>query len=201
MRNIGQARGAGAFIEHGFDAETPSLLGDIRLIDRAQFFDPAGQAIEVDRADPAAFGQHAVEHRDMRVQLRIGRLQRHFAHVGVGPAFLVAPLDLGRGSCGVVLKADPAESAGFDAIRPALAFAGKAELGLGIGHRLGDSPAVDLEQRRAFGLGRRQCPGDRQRFVGRERHVDKADGRPCRVNLPAVIRRIEQPASRELAIR
>ena len=97
MRDIGQARGTCAFIEHGFDAETPRLLGDIRLIDGTQFFDPAGQAIEVDRANPAAFGQHAVEHRDMRVQLRIRRLQRHFANVGVSPAFFVSPLDVDRG--------------------------------------------------------------------------------------------------------
>jgi hypothetical protein len=37
------------------------------LIDGAEFLDAAGEAIEIDGADPAAFGEHAVEHRDIRV--------------------------------------------------------------------------------------------------------------------------------------
>jgi hypothetical protein len=37
------------------------------LIDSAEFLDAASEAIEIDGADAAVFGEHAVEHRDMRV--------------------------------------------------------------------------------------------------------------------------------------
>ena len=132
IRNIGEARSPCALIQHGFDAEAPRARGDICLIDGAQFLDAAGQQIEIDGADAPAFGEHAVEHRDMRVQLRIRRLQRHFTNVRVSPAFLVVAFDIDRRPGGVVLKADPAERARLDAIRPALSLAGKAELCLGI---------------------------------------------------------------------
>jgi len=65
-----------------------------------------------------------------------------------------------------VLEADPAEVAGLDAIRPALSLAGKAELGLGIGHRVGHGPLMYVKERPAFGLGRRQGPGNREGLVG-----------------------------------
>jgi hypothetical protein len=96
---------------------------------------------------------------NMRVQLRIRRLQRHFANVGVSPALRVAPFDIDRRPGGVVLKADPPERARLKPIRPALSLAGKAELGLGIAHRVGDSLLMDVEERGAFRLGRRQGPG------------------------------------------
>ena len=62
----------------------------------------------------------------MRVQLRIRRLQRHFANVRVSPALLVSAFDVDRRPGGVVLKADPAEVAGLDAVRAALSLPGKA---------------------------------------------------------------------------
>ena len=136
----------------------------------------------------------------MGVQLRVRRLQRHFANVGVGPALLVPPLDIDRRPRGVVLKADPSQSAGLDAIAATLALAGKAEMGLGVGDRVGDGMAVDLQHRVPFRLGRRQGPGDRQRLVSRKRHVDKTDRRSRGVDLPAVIRHIDQPAGRHSPI-
>ena len=54
---------------------------------------------------------------------------------------------------------------------------------------------MNIQQRGAFRLGRRQGPGDRQRLVGRKRHIDKTDRRPRGVDLPAVIRHIDEPAS------
>jgi hypothetical protein len=114
---------------------------------------------------------------------------------------LVAAFDIDRRPGGVVLKADPAEGARLDAIRPALSLAGKAELGLGMGHRVGYSALMYVKERRAFGLGRRQGPGDRERLLGRKRQIYKTDGRPRRMDLPAIIRHINETASSELTIR
>jgi hypothetical protein len=100
-----------------------------------------------------------------------------------------------------VLKADPPERASLKPIRPALSLAGKAELGLGIAHRAGDSLLMDVEERGAFRLSRRQGPGDREGLVGRERQIDKPDRRPRGMDLPAIIRHINETASSELTIR
>ena len=57
-----------------------------------------------------AVGQHAVEHRHMGMKLRVRRLQRHLADIGVGPALPVSPLDIDGRPRGVVLEADPSQS-------------------------------------------------------------------------------------------
>ena len=68
---------------------------------------------------------------------------------------------------------------------------------LGVGHRVGDRTSVNIQQGGPFRLGRRQGPGDRQRLVGRKRHVDKTDRRAGGVDLPAVIRlSISRPVAR-----
>ena len=100
-----------------------------------------------------------------------------------------------------MLKADPPERARLKPIRPALSLAGKAELGLGIAHRVGDSLLMDVEERGAFRLSRRQGPGDRKRLVGRKRQIDKPDRRPRGMDLPAIIRHINETASSERTIR
>ena len=99
-----------------------------------------------------------------------------------------------------MLKADPPEFAGLDPLPAALAPASNAEMCLGIGHRVGNGMAVNIDQRGPFRLGRRQGPGDRQRFVGGKRHVDKTDRRARGVDLPAVIRHIDQPAGCQTAV-
>ena len=200
VRDIGEPRGTGALVEHGLDAELAGPGRDIGMVDGTQLLDPPGQPVEIDGADMPAVGQDAIEHGYMGMQLRIRRLQRHLADVGVGPALPVPPLDIDGRPRGVVLEADPPELAGLDTIPPPWPRCGKAELRLGIGHRVGDGMAVNIEEGGAFCLGRRQGPGDRQRLVGRKRHVDKPDRRARRVDLPAVIRHIDQPPSRQAAV-
>ena len=200
MRDIGEPRRTGALVEHGLDAEPAGPGRDVGMVDRTQLLDPPGQPIEIDGADTPAVGQDAVEHRHMGVKLRVRRLQRHLADVGVGPAFSVPPLDIDGRPRGVVLEADPPELAGLDAIPAALAPAGNAKLCLGIGHRVGHGMPVNIQQGSPFRLGRRQGPGDRQRFVGRKRHIDKPDRRAGGVDLPAVIRHIDQPAICQAAV-
>ena len=189
-------------IEHGFDAEAPRASGNIGLIDGAQFLDAAGQQIEIDGADAPAFGEHAVEHGDMRVQLRIRRLQRHFANVGVSPALRVAPFDTDRRPGGVVLKADPPSAPGSTPSAPPCPLRAKPSLCLGIGHRVGHSALMDVKERAAFGsVPGRQGPRDRERLVGRKRQIDKSHQRPRRMDLPAIIRHINETASSERPIR
>ena len=200
MRDSGKACGTSAFVEHGLDAELAGPGRNVGMVDRTQLLDPPGEPVEIDSADATAVGQHAVEHRHMSVQLRVRRLQRHLADVGVGPAFLVPPLDIDGGARGVVLKADPPKRAGLDPLPAALTAAGNAEMGLGIGHRGGNGMPVNIEEGGAFRFGRRQCPGDRQGLVGRECHVDKTDRRARSMDLPAVIRHIDQPPGRQMAV-
>ena len=180
--------------EHGLDAETAGAGRDVGMVNCAQLFHPPGQPVEIEAAETPAVRQHAVEHRHVGVKLRIRRLQRHLANVGVGPAFSVAPLDIDGRPRRVVLEADPPELAGLDPLPASPAPASKAELCLGVGHRVGYGMPVNLEEGGAFHRSRRQSPGDRQRLVGRERHVDKPDRRAGGVDLPAVIRHIDQPS-------
>ena len=200
MRDLGEPRRTGALVEHGLDAKLPGPGRDIGMVDRTQLLDPPGQPVEIDGADTPAVGQDGVEHRHMGVKLRVRRLQRHLADVGVGPALLVAPLDIDGGARGVVLKADPPELTGLDPLPATLAPAGKAELRLGIGHRVGNGVAVNIQEGGPFRFARRQGPGDRQRLVGRKRHVDKPDRRARGVDLPTVIRHIDQPSVCQPAI-
>jgi hypothetical protein len=93
----------------------------------------------------------------MGVKLRVGGLQRHLGDVRVGPTFSVPPLDIDRRPRGVVLKTDPAELAGLDAITTALAPASNAKVCLGIGDRVGDGVAVNIQQGRPLRRGRRQA--------------------------------------------
>jgi hypothetical protein len=86
-----------------------------------------------------ALGQDAVEYRDMRMKLRVGRLQRQLANVRVGPTLLVPALNFDRGTRRVMLKANPTGLTGFKAPRAVLTTARKAKLGLSIGHRIGDT--------------------------------------------------------------
>ena len=71
---------------------------------------------------------------------------------------------------------------------------------LGIGHRVGHGTAVNIQQAGALRFGRRQCPGDRQRFVGGKRHIDKPYRRTRGVDLASVIRHIDQPTIRQAAV-
>ena len=200
MRDSGKPRRTGAPVEHGLDAEPAGPGRDVGMIDRTQLLDPPGEPVEIDGADAIAVGQDAVEHRYMGVELRVCRLQRHLADVRIGPALPVPPLDIDRRPRGVVLKADPAQSAGLDGIEPCSSIAGKAEMCLGVGHRVGDRTSVNIQERGPFRLGRRQGPGDRQRLVGRKRHVDKTDRRAGGVDLPAVFRPINEPAGCQEAV-
>jgi hypothetical protein len=89
----------------------------------------------------------------MSMKLRVRGLQRHLADVRVGPTFLVPPLDIHRRPRGIMLKADPPELASFDTIPAALALASKAELGLGVGHRVGYRMPVNIQEGGPFRRG------------------------------------------------
>src|ERR1700730_10752117 len=116
MRDIGEPCRARAFVEHGLDAALPGPGRDVGMVDRAQFFHPPGQPVEIKGANMPAFGQDAVEHRHVNMKLRVRRLQRYLADVREGPTFLVPPLDIDGPPRRLVLKADPPELASVDTI-------------------------------------------------------------------------------------
>ncbi len=155
MRDIGEPRRTGALIEYSLDAKLATPGRDVGVVDRTQLLDPPSQPVKIDGTDATAVGQDAVEHRHMGVKLRVRRLQRHLADVRVGPTLLVPPLDIDGRPRGVVLEADPPELAGLDPLPAALAPASNAKMCLGVGHRVGNGMAVNIQQRGPFRLGRR----------------------------------------------
>jgi hypothetical protein len=181
LRHIREPRHPIPRVQGDVGTVAPQIIGKVGLIERAPFMHAAVEPGKVEAADATARRLHHMEHCNMGVHLHVAGHAPACAGQAVQLrclAPILIPGDNRHSRPGrVVIERNPADRAGLIPVFAALVLARPPDLRLDDPHDALDRVAVRLVQNGALGIGRREGPGDRQRFRRGKRQVDIADAR------------------------